>query len=262
MDCSGHHQLQIHKVRIYFIRIFNHFQSNGLNIDILGPVDILAIADWNQMLSFYTISGQLIGKERPLGFDPLCLKFFNDGESLVVSGCNKQLQLFTRDGIRVGTLGEPHESWIWSASPHPHGTAIAVGCQDGSLAYYNIAFSTVHALYRERYAYRENMCDVIIQHLVSGQKVRIKCRDLVHKIAIYRHKLAVQLPERVVLYELNSGENQPMHYRVKEKISKKFNCSLLVVCAQNLVLCQEKRLQSLDFNGDLQREWIMDSFIR
>ncbi|CAO1305157.1 unnamed protein product [Diamesa tonsa] len=227
-----------------------------------GYADVLAIADWNQTLSFYTISGQIIGKERSLGFDPLCLSFFGDGESLVVSGCNKQLQLFTRDGIKLGMLGEQHDSWIWSTAIHPNGTAVSVGCQDGSLAYYTLAFNTVHALYRERYAFRENMCDVIIQHLVSGQKVRIKCRDLVHKIAIYRNRLAVQLPERVVLYELNSAENQPMHYKVKEKIAKKFNCSLLVVCAQNLVLCQEKKLQSLDFNGDLQREWIMDSFIR
>lgn len=137
-----------------------------------------------------------------------------------------------------------------------------VGCQDGTLACYNLAFNTVHALYRERYAFRENMCDVIIQHLISGQKVRIKCRDLVHKIAIYKNKLAVQLPERVVLYELNSAENQPMHYRVKEKISKKFDCSLLVVCSQHLVLCHEKKIQSLDFTGILQREWLMDSFIR
>lgn len=131
-----------------------------------------------------------------------------------------------------------------------------IGCQDGTLACYNLAFNTVHALYRERYAFRENMCDIIIQHLVSGQKVRIKCRDLVNKIAIYRNRLAVQLPERVVLYELSSAENQPMHYKVKEKIGKKFECSLLVVCAQHLVLCQEKKLQSLDFSGVMQREWV------
>lgn len=137
-----------------------------------------------------------------------------------------------------------------------------VGCQDGTLACYTLAFNTVHALYRERYAFRENMCDIIIQHLVSGQKVRIKCRDLVNKIAIYRNRLAVQLPERVVLYELSSAENQPMHYKVKEKIGKKFDCSLLVVCAQHLVLCQEKKLQSLDFGGVMQREWVLDSFIR
>lgn len=131
-----------------------------------------------------------------------------------------------------------------------------IGCQDGTLACYNLAFNTVHALYRERYAFRENMCDIIIQHLVSGQKVRIKCRDSVNKIAIYRNRLAVQLPERVVLYELSSAENQPMHYKVKEKIGKKFECSLLVVCAQHLVLCQEKKLQSLDFSGVMQREWV------
>lgn len=128
----------------------------------------------------------MIGKERSLGFDPLCISFFMDGEFLVVAGVNKQLQLFTRDGIKLGPLGEQHDSWIWSAAVHPNGSAIAVGCQNGSLAFYNLAFNTVHALYRERYAFRENMCDVIIQHLVSGQKVRIKCRDLVHKIAIYR----------------------------------------------------------------------------
>jgi hypothetical protein len=32
------------------------------------------------------------------------------------------------------------------------------------------------------------MTDVIIQHLLTEQKVRIKCRDLVKKIAIYKHR--------------------------------------------------------------------------
>ncbi|XP_037909163.1 intraflagellar transport protein 122 homolog isoform X2 [Hermetia illucens] len=224
--------------------------------------DVLCVVDWGQSLSFYTLGGQLVGKERFLGFDPLCVSYFQSGEFLAVAGCNKSVQLFTKDGIKLGTLGEVFDSWVWTVAIHPNGLSYTVGCQDGTLACYNVVSSTVHALYRERYAFRENMCDVIIQHLISGQKVRIKCRDLVHKIAIYRNRLAVQLPERVVLYELSSLENQPMHYKVKEKITKKFECSLLVVCAQHIVLCQDKKLQSLDFTGALQREWIMDSFIR
>ena len=37
-------------------------------------------------------------------------------------------------------------------------------------------------------------------------QVRIKCRDLVKKISIFKHRLAVQLAERIVVYELyNSG---------------------------------------------------------
>ena len=43
------------------------------------------------------------------------------------------------------------------------------------------------------------MTDVIIQHLITEQKVRIKCRDYVKKIAVYKDRLAVQLPDRVVL---------------------------------------------------------------
>lgn len=44
------------------------------------------------------------------------------------------------------------------------------------------------------------MTDVIIQHLLTEQKVRIKCRDLVKKIAIYKHRLAVSGKNSFVLW--------------------------------------------------------------
>lgn len=69
-------------------------------------------------------------------------------------------------------------------------------------------------------------------------EVRIKCRELVKKIAIYRNRLAIQLPEKILIYELYSDDSSDMHYRVKEKICKKFECNLLVVCSQHIILCQ------------------------
>lgn len=53
-----------------------------------------------------------------------------------------------------------------------------------------------------------------------------------------------------------------MHYRVKEKITQKLDCSLLVICSEHLVVCQEKTLQSMSFLGSKDREWIFEAPIR
>lgn len=58
------------------------------------------------------------------------------------------------------------------------------------------------------------------------------------KIAIYRNRLAIQLPEKILIYELYSDDSSDMHYRIKEKICRKFECNLLVVCSQHIILCQ------------------------
>ncbi|XP_071492144.1 intraflagellar transport protein 122 homolog [Diadema antillarum] len=223
--------------------------------------DILAVLDWGQKLSFYYLSGKQVGKERNLNYDPCCLSYFSRGEYLIIGGANKQVTLHTKDGVQLGVVGEQN-SWVWCAKVRPDQNHVAVGCQDGTIAHYQLIFSTVHGLYRDRYAFRENMTDVIIQHLLTDQKVRIKCRDLVKKIAIFKHRLAVQLSDKIVVYELYSDDASDMHYRVKEKINKKFDCNLLVVCADHIILCQERRLTSLTFSGVKDREWVMEALIR
>ncbi|XP_069142693.1 intraflagellar transport protein 122 homolog isoform X2 [Argopecten irradians] len=255
--------------------------------------DVLAVADWGQRLSFYQLSGKQIGKDRNLGYDPCTVSWFSKGEYVVIGGANKQCTLHTKEGVKLGVIGE-QSSWVWGAAVKPDSNYVAVGCQDGTIGYYQLIFSTVHGLYKDRYAYRDNMTDVIIQHLITDQKVnqrgwpsmftlaakemkqrvgaftppavpdivRIKCRDLVKKIAIYRHRLAVQLPDKIVVYELYSDDAADMHYKVKEKINRKFDCNLLVVCSQNIILCQDKRLQSFSFQGIKEKEWVMESLIR
>eukprot|EP00003_Mantamonas_plastica_P004321 TRINITY_DN1341_c0_g1_i5.p1 TRINITY_DN1341_c0_g1~~TRINITY_DN1341_c0_g1_i5.p1 ORF type:complete len:654 (+),score=238.14 TRINITY_DN1341_c0_g1_i5:747-2708(+) len=136
---------------------------------------------------------------------------------------------------------------------------VAVGCNDGTIAMYDVNIGTVHGLYKDRYAYRDNMTDVIIQDLVTEKKVKIKCRDYVKKIAIYKDMLAVQLPERVTIYQ---DEDMSLSYKLKEKIMKKFDCNLLVVTTENIILCQERKLQLYDLTGEKLREWSMESLIR
>ncbi|XP_004870514.1 intraflagellar transport protein 122 homolog isoform X2 [Heterocephalus glaber] len=223
--------------------------------------DILAIADWGQKLSFYQLSGKQVGKDRPLNFDPCCISYFSKGEYILLGGSDRQVSLFTKDGVRLGTVGE-QSSWVWTCREKPDSNYVVTGCQDGTIAFYQLVFSTVHGLYKDRYAYRDSMTDVIVQHLITEQKVRIKCKELVKKIAIYKNRLAIQLPEKILIYELYSDDSSDMRYRLKEKILKKFECNLLVVCASHIILCQEKRLQCLSFSGGKEREWQMESLIR
>ncbi|XP_059900419.1 intraflagellar transport protein 122 homolog isoform X3 [Gadus macrocephalus] len=223
--------------------------------------DILAVADWGQKLSFYQLSGKQIGKDRPLTYDPCCVSYFSKGEYIVMCGSDKQASLYTKDGVRLGTVGEQN-SWVWTCRVKPDSNYVVLGCQDGTIAFYQLIFSTVHGLYKDRYAYRDSMTDVIVQHLITEQKVRIKCRELVKKIAIYRNRLAIQLPEKILIYELYSDDTSDMHYRIKEKICRKFECNLLVVCSQHIILCQEKRLQCLSFTSVKEKEWLMESLIR
>ncbi|NXJ07321.1 IF122 protein, partial [Odontophorus gujanensis] len=223
--------------------------------------DTLAVADWGQRLSFYQLSGKQIGKDRMLGFDPCCVSYFTKGEYLLLGGSDKQVSLFTKDGVRLGTIGE-QSSWVWTCKAKPDSNYVVMGCQDGTISFYQLIFSTVHGLYKDRYAYRDCMTDVIVQHLITEQKVRIKGRELVKKIAIYKNRLAIQMPEKILIYELYSDDSSDMYYRVKEKIVKKFECNLLVVCSDHIILCQEKRLQCLSFSGVKEREWLMESLIR
>ncbi|KAM9272234.1 intraflagellar transport protein 122 homolog isoform 1-T1 [Cariama cristata] len=223
--------------------------------------DILAVADWGQKLSFYQLSGKQIGKDRMLNFDPCCVSYFTKGEYILLGGSDKQVSLFTKDGVRLGTIGE-QSSWVWTCKVKPDSNYVAVGCQDGTISFYQLIFSTVHGLYKDRYAYRDSMTDVIVQHLITEQKVRIKGRELVKKIAIYKNRLAIQMPEKILIYELYSDDSSDMYYRVKQKIVKKFECNLLVVCSDHIILCQEKRLQCLSFSGIKEREWLMESLIR
>lgn len=65
--------------------------------------------------------------------------------------------------------------------------------------------------------------------------------------------LQVQLPERILVYELSSDDHNGLQYCVKEKINQRFDCSLLVVCSQHLILCQDKKLLCLSFTGDKER---------
>ncbi len=109
---------------------------------------------------------------------------------MAIGGSDKKVTLWNKEGILLGTVGDMKD-WIWSVAVNPVTKTIFSGANNGSIAMHTVELLTVHGLYQDRYAYRELMTDVIIQHLVSETRVKIRCRDYIKKIAIYKERLAV-----------------------------------------------------------------------
>ena len=167
--------------------------------------NLLIAGSWDQKLSLYSISGgktvKPIGMDKELGYDPCSISFYPTGEYFVMAGSDKQVTLWNKEGIRLGKIGEMTD-WIWGTAVNPGTKAVFAGSNNGGLTSFSVEFNKVHGLYQERYAYRELMTDVIIQHLVTETRVKIRCRDFIKKIAIYKDRLAVQLPEKIIIYSV------------------------------------------------------------
>lgn len=96
------------------------------------------------------------------------------------------------------------------------------------------------------------MTDVIVQHLLTEKKYHIRCHDYVRLIALYNDRLAVQLPNQVVVYELGYNEEtsgnrtkfdlfshlSELNPKVKWRINKKLDCYVLVVVSNHIIQCQ------------------------
>eukprot|EP00903_Cladosiphon_okamuranus_P013353 g12445.t1 len=140
------------------------------------------------------------------------------GSYIAIGGSNREATLCTKEGVRLATVCQT-KAWVWAVAGRPGHDEIVVGCDGGSIRMERLKFQDITAIYKDRYAYRENMTDVIVQHLISEQKVRIKCRDYVEQIAIFRDRLAVRLPDKVHVYELTQHDDKyDLRYRLKDKI--------------------------------------------
>ena len=72
---------------------------------------------------------------------------------MVLGGTDRRAVLCTRSGTVLATIAT-REGWVWCVRAHPKQNYVAVGSDDGSITVYQLVFSTVHGLYRERYAFR------------------------------------------------------------------------------------------------------------
>lgn len=70
-------------------------------------------------------------------------------------------------------------------------------------------------------------------------QVTIRCRDYIRKIAVYQERVAVQVTNRIIVYELNKGvAGAKGQYHVCAHINGCLECNLLVLTSEHITLCQ------------------------
>ena len=189
-----------------------------------------------------------------------------------MTGSNKQVQVLSREGIKLAEVTRPQDSWVWCADSFSDDDTLCFGSHFGSLDFVKLDFKSVHSLYRDRYAYRENLTEVIVHHLVTEKKVRIKCKDMIHNLSLYRNKLAVQLLDRICIYESSADDFEDIHFRLKKEriilagVGKNSTerdakiVSNLMVCASNHVFVSMDGgvLEMYSMDGTRQRLWRLD----
>ena len=258
VDKGGESLKEITKQSMVWTLAFNpvKYESND---------NMLAIGCWDQTLFIIKINDgnniSPIGSDKKLGFNPLSISFFSVGDFFALGGADNNLYLYTKEGVLLGLLSQ-HNSWVWSAAVMPKKNMVLSGSNDGNLKLNQITFSVVHGLYKDRYAHRELMTDVIIQHLITDMRVKIHCRDYIRKISLYKDKLAVLLSDKIVIYSVDPEDPTDMKYKIACKIPKKIDCSLLVATSKNILLCTERQLSLLNLKGETEREWNMESLVR
>ncbi|CAL2039674.1 unnamed protein product [Caenorhabditis brenneri] len=243
-------------------RTFANRDSQGNQTDVN---EILAVIDWDRNLSFYNMEGTQI-LSTPLDYEPHCMSYCLNGEYLLIGGSDKVLKIYTRTGVLLGTVAQM-DHWIWSVTVRPNSPTVAMGCVDGTIACYNLAFSTVHCVDHARYAVRKSMTDVYVKNLEYRTSCHLRCADLVKKMSLYDTKLAIQLSDKIQIYKQSAGltkqeRKKHLKYTHQDTIKKDLTFSLMVVTHGHLVVCNDEKLDCYDFKGVKKRSWNMKSVVR
>lgn len=154
---------------------------------------------------------------------------------------------------------------MWCAACHGESDSLVTGSCGGAIDFIKMDFDTVDALYRDRYAYRENLTDVVVHHLTTDKRIRIKVKDLIRNLAMYSNKLAVQLSDRVCIYECSMDDTADLHFRIrKEKVYVNVpnlggKQNLMGVTSAHFVMCLGCVVELYAFNGQRMKVWMLES---
>lgn len=102
--------------------------------------------------------------------------------------------------------------------------------------------------------------DIVVHDLMTGTKLKIKCKKYIRKIAVYRDHIAALTPNKINIYKVQNEEvcKSPIY-----QIKWEEEVNLMLLTGSHILVCNENRLllNGLE-SGIIEREWSFDSEIK
>ncbi|KAG8347021.1 WD domain [Trypanosoma vivax] len=223
-------------------------------------MDVLVVGSCDRFISFYGTHGAPMGKERELACEPCCISFYGNGNFMLVSAIDHKVSLFTNDGNMLVKVAEADDC-VWCVHSNPKLSQFCCGANDGSISVTEIVLPAVYSIYGDQYVYRDRVTDAVVHQLTLDKRMRIQCNEYIQKLATYRDRIAAQLNDRFVIFEVFYDDEKQMRFQDLAHIRKKVDCNLLCVTFSAIVICCDRRLTLYDFQGNKRREWAAESTV-
>ena len=83
----------------------------------------------------------------------------------------------------------------------------------------------------------------------------LRTNGYIKMMAIYKHRLALLFHDSILIYSSNPHDFEDLEYQLIHTVHCKYDCNLLIVTNNHLIICTENKLEKLDFEGQKQSEW-------
>ncbi|KAL8448241.1 hypothetical protein Emag_004009 [Eimeria magna] len=133
---------------------------------------------------------------------------------------------------------------------HPSGQRLAFVNRHGHLGLAQLKLPIVHGLHRELYARRTALRELTVRNLITEETAVIRFDELIHKVAVYRQLLAVQLAQCIVILQaLPASSQKSLEYRETHRLSGSVDCALMLLIAKAVLLCKGASLELRKFDA-------------
>jgi intraflagellar transport protein 122 len=169
---------------------------------------------------------------KTLNYNPIFIKWLSSSNFFVITGTNNQAQLLSRQGNFIYTIANS-SSWIWQVDILQD-EKFGVVSDDGEISMFQLSQSKIYSFQKEVYACRDNLTDILVQNLVTDKKVRIKCKEAVNLISIYKERLAVMMNGFINVY---FGSVDDLRFKLQKVINYTDQCDFLAVSIFSVFVC-------------------------